>query len=279
MPLNIEVKNYLFIFFGSLFLSIGVVLFFIPNALVTGGTSGMAILLHYLLGFPTGAMMVAVNAPLLALGAKYLGRAFTLRSIVTIVLSSLFIDCFNELLHVSALTKDVILASLFGGVSIGIGLGLVLSGNASAGGSTILAKIIASKTTIKASTIILAIDIMIIVSIALIFKNIDLALWSLVSIYVSAKSIDFFLTRGPSKKVVHIVSSKIELLCQKISEELGPDGTIMHGQGIVEHEAKRMIFLVVENRRIPRLREIIQYNDKEAFMVIMEASELLGRGH
>ena len=65
----------------------------------------------------------------------------------------------------------------------------------------------------------------------------------------------------------------------KISEELGPDGTIMHGQGIVEHEAKRMIFLVVENRRIPRLREIIQYNDKEAFMVIMEASELLGRGH
>ena len=164
-------------------------------------------------------------------------------------------------------------------MSIGIGLGLVLSGNASAGGSTILAKIIASKTTIKASTIILAIDIMIIVSIALIFKNIDLALWSLVSIYVSAKSIDFFLTRGPSKKVVHIVSSKIELLCQKISEELGPDGTIMHGQGIVEHEAKRMIFLVVENRRIPRLREIIQYNDKEAFMVIMEASELLGRGH
>lgn len=274
-----EVKNYLFIVLGSLFLSFGVVLFFIPNALVTGGTSGMAILLHYLLGFPTGAMMVAVNAPLLALGARYLGRTFTLRSIVTIVLSSLFIDFLNEFLHVKALTKDVILASIFGGVSVGVGLGFVLSGNASAGGSTILAKIIASKTTIKASTVILAIDVMIIISIALIFKNIDLALWSLVSIYISAKSIDMFLSRGPSKKVVHIVSSKTEFLCQKISEELGPDGTIIQGQGMVAHEEKKMIFLVVENRRIPRLREIIKYNDNEAFMVVMEASELLGRGH
>lgn len=277
--MKIEIKNYIFIALGSLFLSFGVVLFFIPNALVTGGTSGMAILLHYLLDFPTGVMMVAVNAPLLALGAKYLGKAFTVRSVVTIVLSSVFIDFLNEFLHVNALTKDVILASVFGGVSIGIGLGFVLSGNASAGGSTILAKIIASKTTIKASTVILAIDVMIIVSIALIFKNIDLALWSLVSIYISAKSIDMFLSRGPSKKVVHIVSSKTKLLCQKISEELGPDGTIMEGQGMVEHEAKKMIFLVVENRRIPRLREIIKSNDHEAFMVVMEASELLGRGH
>ena len=279
MPLNIEVRNYFFILLGSLFLSIGVVLFFIPNALVTGGTSGMAILLHYLLGFPTGAMMVVVNAPLLALGAKYLGRAFTLRSIVTIVLSSLFIDCFNELLHVNALTKDVILASLFGGVSIGIGLGLVLSGNASAGGSTILAKIIASKTTIKASTIILAIDIMIIVSIALIFKNIDLALWSLGSIYITAKSIDLFLMRGPSKKVVHIVSSKVELLCTKIRKDIAEEGSVIEGYGMVEHEVKKIIFLTVENRKIARLRDIIKENDPEAFMVVMEASELLGRGH
>jgi len=239
----------------------------------------MAILLHYLLDLPTGMMMVAVNAPLLFLGAKYLGRAFTLRSIVTIVLSSLFIDLFNEVLHVSALTNDVILAAVFGGVSIGVGLGLVLSGNASAGGSTILAKIVASKTTIKASTVILAIDVMIIVAIALIFKNIDLALWSLVSIYISAKSIDMFLSRGPSKKVVHIVSSKIEALCDAIVLHVGEEGTIVGGQSIFEHEAKQMIFLVVENRKIPALKRLVQTIDSDAFVVVMEASELLGRGH
>jgi len=277
--LKIEIRNYSFIVLGSLFLSLGVVLFFIPNALVTGGTSGMAILLHYLLGLPTGVMMVAVNAPLLLLGAKYLGRAFTLRSVITIVLSSVFIDGFNELLYVNALTNDVILAAVFGGVCIGVGLGLVLSGNASAGGSTILAKIIASKTTIKASTVILAIDVMIIIAIALIFKNVDLALWSLVSIYVSAKSIDMFLSRGPSKKVVHIVSSKIDALCGVIVEQIGYEGTIVKGESIFGHESKEMIFLVVENRKIPRLKTLVQSIDEEAFVVLMEASELLGRGH
>ncbi len=277
--MKIEMKNYAFIVLGSLFLSFGVVLFFIPNALVTGGTSGMAILLHYLLGLPTGSMMVAVNAPLLLLGAKYLGRAFTLRSIVTIVLSSLFIDLFNEVLQVNALTKDVILASLFGGVSVGVGLGLVLSGNASAGGSTILAKIIASKTSIKASSVILAIDVMIIIAIALIFKNIDLALWSLVSIYISAKSIDMFLSRGPSKKVVHIVSSKIDALCEAIVLHVGEEGTIVQGESIFEHNTKQMIFLVVENRKIPALKTLVQSIDNDAFVVVMEASELLGRGH
>lgn len=272
-------KNYLFIVLGSLFLGLGVVLFFIPNALVTGGTSGMAILLHYLLDLPTGMMMVAVNAPLLLLGAKYLGRAFTVRSIVTIVLSSIFIDLFNEVLHVNALTKDVILAAVFGGVSVGVGLGLVLSGNASAGGSTILAKIIASKTTIKASTVILSIDVMIIIAIALIFKNIDLALWSLVSIYISAKSIDMFLSRGPSKKVVHIVSSKIDALCEAIVLHVGEEGTVVHGESIFEHKGKQMIFLVVENRKIPALKTLVQRVDNDAFVVVMEASELLGRGH
>lgn len=274
-----EIKNYSYIFFGSLFLSLGVVSLFIPNAIVTGGTSGMAILLHYLLGLPTGIMMIAVNAPLLLIGAKYLGKHFTLRTVVTIVLSALLIDFFTEVLHVKALSHNVILASLFGGGLIGVGLGLVLSGNASAGGSTILAKIIASKTTIKASSVILFIDIIIIVAIGFIFKDVDLALWSLVSIYVSAKGIDMVLTRGPSKKVVHIVSTKIELLCEKIVENLGKDGTIIEGNGIFEKEAKRMIFLVVENQKIRLLKEIIEQNDKEAFMVVMEASELLGRGH
>ena len=274
-----EIKNYSYIFFGSLFLSLGVVSLFIPNAIVTGGTSGMAILLHYLLGLPTGMMMVVVNAPLLLIGAKYLGKRFTLRTVVTIVLSAMFIDFFTEVLHVKALSHNVILASLFGGGLIGVGLGLVLSGNASAGGSTILAKIIASKTTIKASSVILFIDIIIIIAIGFIFKDVDLALWSLVSIYVGAKGIDMVLTRGPSKKVVHIVSTKIELLCEKIVENLGKDGTIIEGNGIFEKEAKRMIFLVVENQKIRLLKEIIEQNVKEAFMVVMEATELLGRGH
>ena len=274
-----ELKNYSYIFIGSLFLSFGVVALFIPNALVTGGTSGMALLGHYLFKLPVGMLMILINAPLLLLGTKYFGKHFTIRSIVAIGFTSLCIDLMVEYFHVSALSHDVILASIFGGIAVGIGLGFILSGHASAGGSTIVAKIVASKTSIKASSVMLFIDMLVVIAIAFISKNIDLALWSIVSIYISAKSIDMFLTRGPSKKVVHIVSTKIEELCSQIVLLLGKNGTIVQGDGIFEHENKRMIFLVVENRKIPTLKELIQKADKEAFMVVMEASELLGRGH
>lgn len=279
MKVTAEVKNYGFIVLGSLFLAYGMVALFIPNALVTGGTSGMALLMHYFFHYPVGVMMMAINAPLLLLGTKFFGKYFTLRSIIAIGLTSMCIDGMRAWMHIAPLSQDVILASIFGGISVGIGLGFILSGQASAGGSTIIAKIIASKSSIKASTVMLIIDMLIIVAIALIAKNVDLALWSLVSIYISAKSIDVFLTRGPSKKVVHIVSSQIERLCETIVHHLGPNGTIVQGSGIFEHEEKRMIFLVVENSKIPRLKELIQSVDDEAFMVVMEASELLGRGH
>jgi uncharacterized membrane-anchored protein YitT (DUF2179 family) len=279
LSVSSEFRNYGFIVLGSLFLAYGVVSLFIPNALVTGGTSGMALLGHYLFQLPVGLLMIAINAPLLLLGTKYFGKHFTVRSIIAIGFTSVCIDTMGTFFHVMPLSHDVILASIFGGIAIGIGLGLILSGHASAGGSTIIAKIIASKTTIKASTVMFVIDMLIIFAIALISKNVDLALWSLVSIYITAKSIDMFLTRGPSKKVVHIVSSKIEELCEQIVHHLGKYGTIVQGSGIFEHEDKRMIFLVVENSRIPRLKELIQSVDKDAFMVVMEASELLGRGH
>ncbi|ACZ11141.1 YitT family protein [Sulfurospirillum deleyianum] len=279
MKVSAEVKNYSFIVLGSLFLAYGVVALFIPNALVTGGTSGMALLMHYIFHYPVGLMMIAINAPLLLLGTKFFGKHFTFRSIIAIGFTSVCIDSMRAWMHITPLSQDVILASIFGGISVGIGLGFILSGHASAGGSTIIAKIIASKSSIKASTVMLVIDMLIVITIAFISKNVDLALWSLVSIYISAKSIDVFLTRGPSKKVVHIVSSQIERLCETIVHHLGPYGTIVQGSGIFEHEEKRMIFLVVENSKIPRLKELIQSVDDEAFMVVMEASELLGRGH
>ncbi len=279
MQLSSELRNYGFIVIGSLFLAYGVVSLFIPNAMVTGGTNGMALLLFYIFHYPVGMMMIAINAPLLLLGTKYFGKHFTVRSIVAITLMSVCTDVMREVLPIHPLSHDVILAAIFGGILIGIGLGFILSAHASAGGSTIIAKIVASKTGIKASNVMFVIDMLIIIAIAFVSKNIDLALWSLVSIYITAKSIDMFLTRGPSKKVVHIVSNKIEEMCREIVIHLGKYGTIVRGDGIFEHEDKRMIFLVVENNRIPRLKELIKAIDKDAFMVVMEASELLGRGN
>ena len=160
----------------------------------------MAILMHYIFKMPVGMMMVAINAPLLLLGTKFFGKHFTIRSIIAIGFTSVCIDVMKEVLHLQPLSHDVILASIFGGIGVGIGLGLILNGHASAGGSTIVAKIVAARTTIKASTVMLLIDMVVIIAIGVLYGNIDLALWSMVSISVTARSIDMFLTRGPSKK-------------------------------------------------------------------------------
>ncbi len=124
------------------------------------------------------------------------------------------------------------------------------------------------------------IDLIIITSSGFIFNDIEKALWSLISIYVTSKIIDMILTGAPSEKVVHITTAKPVELSKFIKEQIGRSGTIIHGQGLDETEEKNIIFMVVEPRKINRLREIIkEYDPPEAFMVVMEARELLGRGH
>lgn len=274
-----ELRNSAFILLGSLCLALGIVLFLLPNKITTGGTPGMAILLSYLFGLPTGTLMIAVNAPLFAAGAKYLSKAFALRTLVSILLTSGFIDLFREILQLQALSSDTLLATLYGGIAVGVGIGLVLRGNASPGGSTIIARIVSSRNDIKPGQVILFLDALIILASGLVFHDIERALWSLISIYVTSRCIDIILTGALSEKIVHIVSDRAEQLSRQIIEHLGQQGTILSGRGLLPHQSKTIIFVVVEARRITVLRDIIHQNDPDAFMVVMEASEMLGRGH
>ena len=274
-----EIKNYIYITVGAALISLGVVLFFVSNNFTTGGTPGMALLLHHLSGFTIGSMVIAINIPLLIIGIKYLGRMFAVRTVVAIVLMSLFIDLFLEVLHVEGLTDNILLAALFGGAVIGLGVGLILQGNASAGGSTIIARIICANSEIKPGQVILFVDFFIIMSSIYVFGDVDKALWSVISIYVTSRCIDMFLSGSPTKKVVHLVSDKPEMLSQKIIETLGDSGTIIKGTGLRVEQNKNIIFIIVELGKLRVLREIIKENDPDAFMVVMDASELLGRGH
>jgi len=274
---NKELRNYIFIIFGSLFLAIGVVGFFVPNHILTGGTAGLSLLLHYVTSYTVGTLMVAVNIPLLIIGGKYLGKMFALRTVITILLISLFIDCFAQIIVLKPFIIDTILASIFGGISIGIGLALVIKGNSSAGGSTIVARIVSSKTEIKPGQVILVIDSLIICSSLFIFDDTAKVLWSIVSIYITTKVIDLILTGSLNKKVVYLVTSKPTELKVQIREQLGPDGTILKGEGLFEGQNKQMILIVVEVTKLQLLRELIRENDPDGFLIISEATEMLGR--
>lgn len=277
---NQELKNYAYILIASIILAIGIVGFFSPNKIITGGTAGLALLLHYITPLTIGTLIAAVNLPLVLIGWKYLGKMFAIRTIITILIISLAIDFFDKVIMLKPFVLEMPLASIFGGIFIGVGLALVIKGNSSAGGSTIIARIVASKSEIKPGTVILVIDSLIILSSLFIFDDVARVLYSIVSIYVTTRIIDTILTGRLNKKVVYLVSKKTDELKKQITEQLGPEGTIIKGDGLFEGQDKRMILLIVEVNKLQVLRQMVKETDpEEGFLIITEATEMLGRGH
>jgi len=274
-----EFKNLLYVILGNFTLALGVVLFFLSNSITTGGTPGMALLIHHLSGLSMGTIIILINIPLLILALKYLGKLFVFRTVVSIIILSIFIDLFTQVLNISSITNDVLLASIFGGVLVGLGVGLILSGNSSAGGSTIIARIVASRTEIKPGQVILFVDFIIILCSIYIFNDIDKALWSILSIYVTSKIIDVILSGNPRAKAVHISTNKAFQISSLIYEQFGKEGTILKGDGFSQQKNREVIFVVVELRNLRKLRAIIQECDEDALMIVIEASEMLGRGY
>jgi uncharacterized membrane-anchored protein YitT (DUF2179 family) len=274
--LKAELKNYLFIIVGAIFLATGMVGFLIPNKIATGGIAGLSIIFHHLFKLPTGVILILVNIPLLLLSLNYLGRRFAVRTIITIVIIALFIDLLGEIYAIAAFSDNTLLSSLYGGVLVGIGLGLIFKGESSAGAGTIIAKILNEKANIKTGDAILILDALVVVAAGIVFKDIELALWSLISIYVSAKLINLLLTGSKHQKIVHIALDHPEKLQQRITKELGITGTLMQGKDLYNSNHKNIIFIVVDNSKINILKKMVYATAPNALMIVMEATELLG---
>lgn len=271
-----ELLNYTYILIGSFLLALGVVGFLAPNKIATGGTAGLAIIFHYLTNLPTGTLLAIINIPLLLVSVKYLGKYFAVKTIVTIILMGVFIDLLAEVILLPALSKEPLLATLYGGVIIGIGLGLIFKGGASAGGGTIIAKIVTSKSNFKTGNVILFIDAIVVVSAGIVFNSVELALWSMISIFAASKLIDTVLTGRPGERIVHISSSKnLTELSAFIDETLHLSGTIVKGNDLALNENKDIIFIVVTNNKLNTLKNLVFAYDNEAKMIVMDATEML----
>jgi len=272
-----ELLNYLYILIGSFSLALGVVAFLSPNKVATGGTAGLAIILHYIFNLPTGVLMALINIPLLLVSIKFLGKKFAIKSIVAITFIVLFIDFLAEIIQLPSMSDNLLLATLYGGVAVGVGLGLIFKGGGSAGGGTIIAKIITSKFDVKTSDVILVLDAVVVCSAGFVFNSVELALWSLISIFAAAKLIDAVLTGKSSQKIVHISSYKnLNELSLKISEAIGVCGTIVHGDDFKLSENKDILFIVVDRNRINVLKDLVYLYDNQAKMIVMEATVMLG---
>jgi uncharacterized membrane-anchored protein YitT (DUF2179 family) len=278
LKLKTEVINYLLILLGSAVMAFGIVGFLSPNHIATGGTAGLAIVLNHVFNLSIGTWMALINIPLLLITLKSLGKRFAIKTIVCIAAIVVLVDFFAKIIQLPALSSNLMLATLYGGVTIGVGLGLIFKGGASAGGASILAKLFNEKFGIKSSTVILILDAIIVASAGFVFHSIELALWSLISIYVASKLIDTILVGAQSQKIVHISSIKnLHELSKIISDNLGISGTIIKGNDLQISEYKDIIFIMIDKNRLSELKQIVVQYDKDVKMVVMEATEILGK--
>jgi len=269
------IQNIVLITIGSAFLASGVVFFLYPAKIITGGTPGLGLLTNYLTGMSIGKAMLAINIPLLLVGKKYLDTGFVLRTVYSMVTTSVMVDSLVMFVDFPEI-ESLLISTLYGGVTVGIGIGLILKSNASAGGTSIIAKIIASKTQIKPGRVILLLDALIVSSVGIIFENLEGMLWSVITIYVAAIVIDKIITGGVTEKLVNIVSEQTEEICAAITRELGRDGTLLEGQNLSRARKKSIILVVVNSRGIIQLRQLVLAIDKDALMIVQEASEMTG---
>ena len=255
-------------------MAFGIKAFLAPNEIATGGTAGLAIVFHSLTNLSIGSLMVLINLPLIALSIKTLGKTFAFRTITCIISLALFTFLFEHF-KLPVLSQELLLSTLYGGISVGIGLGFIFKGGASAGGGTILAKIFSNKFKIKTSTIVLILDVAVVILVAITFKSLELALWSLISIFTTSKLIDTVLTGSPNQKIVHISSSKnLSILSKLITDQIGIKGTILKGNELDATENKDIIFILIEKNKINTLKQIAFNYDNKIKMIVMEASEI-----
>ncbi|KLE08489.1 YitT family protein [Aliarcobacter butzleri] len=276
---KINLKQYIFIVLGSLAMAFGTVSFLSPNQIITGGGVGISLLLHAL--FPQitlGIFMAIVSIPFLIMSYIYFGKYYLFKTFIVVILLSTFTDVLKEVLHVKSMTNDILLAAIFGGIFIGLGVGFVIKGRASTGSTSVVGEIVAKKTKYKAAEVLLAIDATIMFASVFVYNDINKSLYSMISVYVGIRVIDMILTGRPSKKIVNIVSNNVEVLKEQIRERIEEHGTILTGIGLHQGQNKTIIYVTVEASKIDLLKNLISKYDPDAFMIITEASEFLGRG-
>ncbi|MEM5570677.1 YitT family protein [Aliarcobacter butzleri] len=276
---KINLKQYIFIVLGSLFMAFGTVSFLSPNQIITGGGVGISLLLHAL--FPQitlGIFMAIVSIPFLIMSYIFFGKYYLFKTFIVVILLSTFTDVLKEVLHVKSMTNDILLAAIFGGIFIGLGVGFVIKGRASTGSTSVVGEIVAKKTKYKAAEVLLAIDATIMFASVFVYNDINKSLYSMISVYVGIRVIDMILTGRPSKKIVNIVSNNVEVLKEQIRERIEEHGTILTGIGLHQGQNKTIIYVTVEASKIDLLKNLITKYDPDAFMIITEASEFLGRG-
>ena len=252
--------------------------FLLPNSIVSGGVTGIAMILNTFTHWPIGLTVIVMNIPLFLIAWRHFGLDFLLGSLLGMGLSSAFVDLFA--LTNLVLTNEPMLASIIGGVIKGAGLGMIYYYGATTGGIDIVAKLLRIRySQLNFGTVVLILDVVIIAGYALIIGNYDSAMYSVIAMFVVTKVVDLMLYGLDNSCACYIISEKSDALIREITSGHVHRGvTILDGEGAYSHKKKHVIFCVIKRNQIPELRRTIQGLDENAFVIVTETKNVFGRG-
>jgi uncharacterized membrane-anchored protein YitT (DUF2179 family) len=273
------IKNYSLIVLGAFIMAAGFVLFITPYKIVPGGVYGISIVLHYLLDTPVGMTALCFDIPLTIIGIKVLGPRFGMKTVVGFFSVAVFMDLITYFYGEQPLVEgDALLSSIFGGLMIGLGLGLIFKSKATSGGSDIVAMIIGKYTKLPVGQLLIVVDSMIVVLGLIVFGDWKIPLYSLIVIFITGKVIDIILEGMNYDKVLFIISDKNKEIRDKIVNDLNRGGTFLKGEGMFNGSEKSISFTVVNRREMTLLQDYINHIDPNAFVTVINANEILGNG-
>ena len=271
--------NMVLITIGCAIYAGGVFLFLDPNSLASGGISGVSIILSHLLELlPTGTWIVILNVPLLLIAIWKFGFKFVFTTIYAIIMSSTFMNLGSK--YIGAATHDPMLAALAGPVMVSTGIGILFHAGASTGGTDILVKLMRLKfKSVSTGTIFMIFDIMVIIASAIAFKRFELSLYAGVCVVIQTVVLDKLLYGFDSAKMIYIVSEKNQIITDRLLKELDVGATIVHSHGGYTGKDQPVIMCVLKKHQLPRAKEVIRDEDKNAFLIVTNATEILGEGY
>ncbi len=273
-----SLRDYLYILAGALVQALAMRLFLIPAQLVSGGISGTAQIVNYYLHWPIGMMVLIGNIPLFILGWQHLGGPrFALRTALSIVAFAFLTDFLSLFIPPQGIVKDLVLNCLYGGVLLGIGLGLVYRGKGTSGGSDVLGRILNHRLGMSISQAYLVTDTVVILAAGFVFGW-ENALYALVTTYVSGLAAEMALEGSDVIRTAMIVSNCPEQVTHDIMTLMERGVTILSGTGGYTGKDKPVLYCVISRAEVSQLKEIVKRADPNAFMVIGQAHEALGEG-
>ncbi|MBE6606121.1 MAG: YitT family protein [Ruminococcaceae bacterium] len=276
MKISIKLRNHIFFVLGSLLTALTISVFYLPNKIVTGGVSGISTILFHTAGIQPGVTYFVVNAVLLLIGFKYLGRDFVIKTIIGSSIVTVFVQIFS---YLPVLTDNIILNVAFGSILYGFAIGLTLIAGGSTGGTDILGRLIQYRfPSVRIGSAMIISDFIIIFISLIMFKNIDLAMYGIISLFGMSYSINFLIRKLNVSKLAFVITEKGSELSPYLIKNFTRGLTVVDAVGGYTGNKKIVLMCALKERELPLFQKRVHEIDPEAFIIFSESEQIVGNG-